>query len=1024
MMRLLPGKSASLLYQASTRLLLALGIAVLAIGLLMGWIIHLSQEKAAQREIADAMAYFSESVRDMELRWQEAAIRYKGRLEFMRMLEDPDRLVVSLNSYLTTQISGETFPAMLVADPRNRVLFSFGFGEDAVPTSFSSPPDIGWHYDKRDSTLYRYYVQHVWLGKQGMGHLILFLPLTHGLLHQMATPNTHLFLRWKGEVVASSLGEHGKTLHLVQHDGPMEHDGMRVEQRSFTWGGTGPDSPELVVHRQTGNLFDFREISLGLLVGVGGLLAALWGSIGVWVYRNTRRIAALGRASRQFLLDYHSSPEIKRFLEQARSPRDDEINEVVRSLEMLTDTVALRDAEREAQRIVLQESEARVREITSVLPDGLYVLNQFGVVTFVNPEAERLLGWTAAELVGKDGHDTFHYKTPDGQPISSEDCPVHKTIRTGQTYRSINDWLVRKDGAIIPVSIVSSPIVHDGGVRGSVAAFHDITSRLEAERALRESEARFRAILENAPIGMAIGSLEGRFLQVNRALCDILGYTKEELEKLNFQQISHPDDLDASLANLRQLVSGEVDSYLIEKRYICKDGSMVWVQLTVSLLRDAAGAPLCMIGQMENITERRAAEQALQESEERFRLISSNAMDAIVIVGPSQQITYWNPAAEVIFGYPASEALGQNLHYLIAPLSHRETALRGFAQFLAAGEGAIIGKTFEISALRKDGREFPIELSISAFRIKDQWHALGIIRDISERKRAEQEYKTIIQTTMDGFLVVDAAEGRFLDANDAYCKMLGYRREELLTLRVSDIEAMESPEQAKQHRADLREKGQAKFETRHRSKDGDIIDVEVSVTYLDLRGGVLIAFIRDISERKRTEEQIRQLAYYDTLTNLPNRRMLMDRLRQSLNQAIRHQRSLAVMFLDLDRFKLINDTLGHDAGDALLKAVASRLNASVRSGDTVSRQGGDEFVIVLAEIAQPTDAALIAEKILATLSQPVSVMGHELFITTSIGISVYPVNGSDDMLELMKKADIAMYAAKEAGRNRYRFYQG
>lgn len=895
MMRLLPGKSGSLLYQASTRLLLALGIAVLAIGLLMSWIIHLSQEKTARREIADATEYFSESVKDMERRWQEAAIRYKGRLEYMRLLEHPDDLSVSLNSYLTTQVGGETFPALLVADPHSRVLFSFGFGEDAASSDFPSTPDIGWHYDKRDAMLYRYYVQHVWLGEQGMGHLILFLPMTHGLLHQMATPNTQLFLRWEGEVVASSLGEQGKTVRLGGHDGPVEHDGIQVEQHGFAWGGAGPDSPELVIHRQAGSLFGFGEIALGLLIGVGGLLLALWGSIGVWVYRNTGRIAVLGRASRQFLLDYRVSPEIKRLLEQAQGSSNDEINEVVRSLEMLTDTVALRDAEREVQNIVLQESEARIREITSVLADGVYVLDQSGLVTFVNSEAERLLGWTAAELVGKDGHDTFHYKTPDGQPISSEECPVHKTIHTGETYRSINDWLVRKDGTILPVAIASSPIIHDGGVSGSVAAFHDITPRLEAEKALRESE-------------------------------------------------------------------------------------------------------------------------------ERFRLISSNAKDAIIIVGPSQQVTYWNPAAEIIFGYPASEALGQNLHYLIAPLSHRETALRGFEQFLATGKGPLIGKTLEVSALRKDGREFPAELSISSFRFKDQMHALGIIRDISERKKAEQEYKTIIQTTMDGFLVVEVSEGRFLDTNDAYCHMLGYSREEVLAMRVSDVEAMESPEQAKQHREHMRNVGQAKFETRHRRKDGIIVDVEVSTTYLDLRGGVLIAFIRDISERKRTEEQIRQLAYYDTLTNLPNRRMLLDRLGQALAQAVRHQRLLAVMFLDLDHFKHINDTLGHDVGDALLKEVAARLNAGVRSGDTVSRQGGDEFVIILAEIAQSTDAALVAEKILATLGQPVSVMGHELFITTSIGIAIYQVNGSDDMQDIMKKADIAMYAAKEAGRNGYRFY--
>jgi len=191
----------------------------------------------------------------------------------------------------------------------------------------------------------------------------------------------------------------------------------------------------------------------------------------------------------------------------------------------------------------------------------------------------------------------------------------------------------------------------------------------------------------------------------------------------------------------------------------------------------------------------------------------------------------------------------------------------------------------------------------------------------------------------------------------------------------------------------------------------------------DAKGGVVasVSVARDITERKKAEAQIHQLAYYDFLTHLPNRRLLLDRLKQSLVQAKRYQRSVAVMFLDLDRFKLINDTLGHDVGDELLKAVATRLNACVRSGDTVARQGGDEFIIVLAEVAQPPDAALVAEKIIGTLRQPISVNGHELQITTSIGISLFPVNGTDDAQELMKKADTAMYAAKEAGRNGYQF---
>ena len=776
--RRLPG---TLLYQASVRLLGGLGVAVLVIGLLLGWVIHLSQERMAQREIQDATEYFADGVKEMERRWEEAAIRYKSRLEFTRMLGDQATRWATLSSYLTTQNSGEIFPALLVTDRQNRVLFSFGFAETAVPSALTSHPDIGWYYHERDAILYRYYVQNIWLGAEGMGHLILFQPMNHGLLHRFATPNTHLFLRWHGQVTASSLGERGKALHLPSKAGSMEHDGMRVEQGSIKWGGgAGPENPELVVHRVVESFFSVGEIILGLLVGLAGLFAALWASIGVWVYRNTRRVALVGQVSRQFIQDGRPSPELKHLLEKACLHCDDEINEVAQSLGSLIDTVAQRDTERDAYEASLRESEARVLEITSVLADGVYVLDREGRVTFVNLETERLLGWTAAELLGKNGHDTFHYKRPDGTPISSASCPVHQTIHTGLSYRSTDDWLVRKDGSIIPVSIVSSPILRDGVVTGSVAAFHDITHRLEAQKALRESE-------------------------------------------------------------------------------------------------------------------------------ERFRLISTYAMDAIIIIGPAEEITYWNPAAERTFGYPADEALGRNLHHLLAPSRDHDDSRRVFEHFLKSGECVFIGKTLELNALRKNGEAFPIELSISAIKIKDQWHALGIVRDIGERKAAE--------------------------------------------------------------------------------------------------------------------EQIRRLAFYDTLTNLPNRRMLTDRLHQALAQAKRYQRSMAVMFLDLDRFKLINDKLGHDAGDELLKQVAIRLNACVRDGDTVSRQGGDEFVIVLAEVAHPQDAALVAEKILSTLAQPIFVNGNELLITTSIGIAIFPVNGTDDAQELMKQADAAMYAAKEGGRNGYRFYR-
>ena len=542
-----------------------------------------------------------------------------------------------------------------------------------------------------------------------------------------------------------------------------------------------------------------------------------------------------------------------------------------------------------------QENRVQLKEITSTLGEGVYVLDQNGLVTFVNPEAERLLGWRAEELLGRNGHDVFHYKRPDGSPLPYAQCPVHQTIQSGQVHRVDEDWLVRKDGNILPVSLVSTPIMEQGKVKGSVAAFQDISARLKSEQALRESEERFRLLFNSGNDAVMVHHVResgpGVFIEVNDVACQRLGYSRAELLAMTPADIDDPDS----------------------------DGDM-------------------------------------------------------------------------------------------AEVAHK-LAINRFA-------------VFERVHVAKDGRKIPVEISSHAFEMDGQPAVLSVARDISERKQAEREYRTIVQTAMDGFCISDAVDGHFLDVNEAYCRMSGYSREEILRMRVADIEAVESPEQVRRHLLEVRRDGFTRFESCHRRKDGGIYDVEVSVQYLDLKQGVMVVFVRDITERKRAEEQIRQLVFYDTLTNLPNRRMLLDRLHQALAKARRYQRVLAVMFLDLDYFKSINDTYGHDVGDGLLKTVAGRLNASVRAGDTVSRQGGDEFVIVLEEIAHPQDAAIVAENIIATLALPIVVNGVELPpVTTSIGIAIYPVDGLDDATGLMKKADMAMYSAKGAGRNGYRFFR-
>ncbi len=344
----------------------------------------------------------------------------------------------------------------------------------------------------------------------------------------------------------------------------------------------------------------------------------------------------------------------------------------------------------------------------------------------------------------------------------------------------------------------------------------------------------------------------------------------------------------------------------------------------IGRLQDASDALRSHQEQLELAVTQRTAElesrtRAMIESEEKFRLISTVAKDAIVIVGEAEKVVYWNPAAEKILGYAANEAIGRNLHELITPMRYREDAHRSFGRFSDYGVGSLIGKTFEIAALHKDGREFPVELSISAFRFHNDWHALGLIRDITERKQME--------------------------------------------------------------------------------------------------------------------EQVRQLAFYDTLTSLPNRRLLNDRLSQAMAACRRSGWCSALLFLDLDNFKPLNDRYGHVIGDLLLIEVAQRLKGCVRENDTVARFGGDEFVVVLGELAADhagatAQAGVVAQKISAALSAPyllnISRDGSEGAhvehrCTTSIGAVVFTSHecSADDVL---KWADDAMYRAKEAGGGQVRFF--
>ncbi len=417
-------------------------------------------------------------------------------------------------------------------------------------------------------------------------------------------------------------------------------------------------------------------------------------------------------------------------------------------------------------------------------------------------------------------------------------------------------------------------------------------------------------------------------------------------------------------------------------------------------------------------------ERAQRETESLLRrnqVLMLTSLDGIHVMDAQGNLLAANDAFCRMLGYTQEEIFTLNVADWDAQWTEEE---------LRAKLSGLAGKSemFETLWRRKDGTLVNAELSASGVELEGQNFIYASGRDITGRKNEEaalRRHKLVIDTAIDGFWMTDM-KGNLLEVNKAYAKMSGYATDELVGMHISQLEALEqSPEEVHAHIAKVVAQGYDRFETRHRRKDGHEIDIEVSVTHMT-ESQQLFVFCRDITERKKAEEEIHNLAFYDALTKLPNRRLFIDRFCTALTASARHNNFGAVLFIDLDRFKLLNDTLGHEYGDLLLIEVAARIKSCVREADTVARLGGDEFVVLIEGAGDDQDEAsykvgLVAEKIRETLVRPYQLNGHEHQSSPSIGVSLYRSN-EEQVEELLQHADMAMYQAKDAGRNAVRFF--
>ncbi len=1081
----------------------------------------------------------------------------------------------------------------------------------------------------------------------------------------------------------------------------------------------------------------------------------------------------------------------------------------------------------------LRENEARLSEITSTLGEGVIVLDELGCITFVNPEAQRLLGWSEEELINQDAHLMFHYQKADGTTYPKDACRILRVTRSGEPYRSEDDVFWRKNGSPLPVSVTSSPILRQEKVVGSVVAFNDITERKHAEAALRtlskaieqspasvvitdpdanieyvnprftevtgykleevigknprvlksgltpeetyremwnsltrgqawcgellnkrkngehyweeahlapvqnsagvtthyvavkteiterkqnekaiqQNEARLRFMLETSPIAVRIASSSGRkVLFANQRYTELINSERDKvigidpkgyyvnpgdydavLERLSkgeyvtnklvelripgakskwalasymvmefenesavlgwfyditelkqmetalrnsemrltvAQRIAHIGNWELDLIHNRLWWSEEIfrifeidpgqfeasykaflstihpddrevvnqaylDSldnkqpYEIEHRLLLPDGKVKFVHERCETEFDENGKPLRSLGTVQDITERKLVDAALQQSEGTARALINATMETAMLLDKSGTVLAINEVGTRRLRKKQDEVIGSNFYDLLPPdlaASRKSYAQQVFQSgkpahlqdirdgihfdisvypvFDQAGKvvniavyAADITEQFQLQGVDKlihgidqqalrgqsiqeifkyacaevsrifgyqlawigrkesDGSVSILSWAGSAAGYHDELERIGVrwddtpqglgatgtairtglpqvlqssdsgfnpwresaerhdlkalvglplvIRDevygafmlysryghsfddpallerlsgiasricVALEMAMDQQQLMLLGTalaaTANGVFITDKA-GHILWVNNAFTLLTGYAEAEALGASPSILNSGKQNAVFYQNLWRTILNGNVwRNEMEERHRDGSEIFVRQTITPIqDATGEVthFVAILEDISAEREAEARIEYMAHYDSLTDLPNRALFMDRLSQTLSLAKRGNHPAALMFLDLDRFKSVNDTLGHHAGDRLLHEVAVRLKACVRESDTVARLAGDEFTILLPEVAVREDAASVAEKIITAFSQPFDIEGHEIYSSTSIGIALYPknaVNGEG----LLKCADTAMYAAKESGRNKFCFY--
>jgi diguanylate cyclase (GGDEF)-like protein/PAS domain S-box-containing protein len=696
--------------------------------------------------------------------------------------------------------------------------------------------------------------------------------------------------------------------------------------------------------------------------------------------------------------------------------------------------------ERKAAEKALQEAEKKYRDIFEGAVEGFYQSTPEGKPLAANPALAKMLGYDWPDELKSTIKDTSRdvWMDPEERARYLQQLEEHGVIQDFECQ------FKRKDGTPIWVSLNTRRVCGSDGRALYLEGFiEDITGRKRAERQIRESEERYRTVFQTSPDGVIISrQSDGVILDVNQLFLDSVGFERNEVIGRTVVQLGlwvNDSDKQMYFEQLNQ--QGEYRDLEVQSRK--KNGELFWIRLSASLIE--IGGERCRITFAKEISEVKAAQarmaaaqEALRASEERYRTVFQTSLDAISINRVSdEKYIDCNQAFLDNLGFEREEVLGRTSQELNIWADERD--LQKLVEILRQNYSC---RGLEARFRKKNGVVGWGEISAEVIELDGVYCIISITRDTSDAKAAEERlasaqealraseerYRTVFQTSPDLVDINRLDDGTFIDANDAYLDILGFEREEVIGRTSWELNIWADPRDRQSFVELLRQNSNCRnLEANLRRKNGEIFSALISAAVIELDGvPCIVSITRDMSAAKEAENTIRNLAFYDPLTGLPNRRLLLDRLRQALAASARWGRTQALLLIDLDNLKTLNETLGHQTGDHVLREFARRLAACVRETDTVARLGGDEFVVMLEDLSEvPEEAAAqaqaVSEKILASVDQPYLFDDRECLSSASIGIAVFGdrQNSTDDILQ---QTDIALHQAKAAGRNTMRFF--